>query len=275
MPKCKNCGNLFPPSITINGRRWILNHRKYCLECSPYGLHNTKTLGENKKEDKRYNPNNDKYECTYCNKGFKNQGGLGMHENACLLNPQRIEYKNGFDEYNRKVSEGTIQRWDKGLTKENSEIIRLRAEKVKEIMSDEEYKIKNKRNPSQETKDKLSKARTKYLMEHPDQVPYRIYHSSKKSYPEEVFEKCLINNNIQGWIYNYPVALYNLDFAFPKLKIDVEIDGSTHNQEKVKKKDEIRNKYLQKNGWLVLRFTAKEIKDNAIGCLNNIKKYLI
>ena len=42
--KCLKCGKEFPSSMVIEGKRRSLNHRKYCLECSPFGQHNTAKL---------------------------------------------------------------------------------------------------------------------------------------------------------------------------------------------------------------------------------------
>ena len=53
MPICKKCGNKFPYRININGVQKNLSNRKYCLECSPFGLHNTKQLHFNKKKDQK------------------------------------------------------------------------------------------------------------------------------------------------------------------------------------------------------------------------------
>lgn len=44
MPDCKNCGQNFPNRVIIDGVLRVLSSRKYCLECSPYGLHNTRVL---------------------------------------------------------------------------------------------------------------------------------------------------------------------------------------------------------------------------------------
>ena len=51
------------------------------------------------------------------------------------------------------------------------------------------------------------------------------------------------------------------------MKIDVEIDGGTHLSEKVKKIDCKRDKFSESQNWLVLRFTAKEVKENATYCI--------
>lgn len=127
---------------------------------------------------------------------------------------------------------------------------------------------------SEETKKKLSKIRIEYLTEHPDKVPYIINHSSKKSWPEEVFENALKSSNIIGWEYKYRNGIYEYDFAFVNQKIDVEIDGGTHKTEKVKKIDKRRDEFSIKNGWKVLRFEAERVKKDVIGCINELKTIL-
>ena len=44
MPICQKCGNRFLNATVIGGKRKNLQHRKYCLECSPFGRHNTRQL---------------------------------------------------------------------------------------------------------------------------------------------------------------------------------------------------------------------------------------
>lgn len=41
---CKKCNNSFPSRMIIDGKERVLNSRKYCLECSPFGKHNTKKM---------------------------------------------------------------------------------------------------------------------------------------------------------------------------------------------------------------------------------------
>lgn len=134
---------------------------------------------------------------------------------------------------------------------------------------------RSNRKHSEETKKKISKSRIKYLQENPDKVPYIINHSSKKSYPEQIFENALISSNITGWIYGYRHSIYEYDFAWPELKIDVEIDGSTHLSDKVKKIDERRDIFSISKGWKVIRFTANDIKTDVISCINKLKTVLL
>ncbi|MBX3063171.1 MAG: hypothetical protein KF726_09365 [Anaerolineae bacterium] len=46
MMVCEKCGASFPTAIWIDGKRRILNKRRYCLICSPWGQHNTKVLSD-------------------------------------------------------------------------------------------------------------------------------------------------------------------------------------------------------------------------------------
>ncbi len=47
MKNCKKCDKSFPFNIIIDGVKRNLKNRRYCLECSPFNLHNTKKLDNN------------------------------------------------------------------------------------------------------------------------------------------------------------------------------------------------------------------------------------
>ena len=53
MKKCALCGKDFPFIVNIDGKPRNLKNRKYCLDCSPFGKHNTKTM-------------NKEYKCRVC-----------------------------------------------------------------------------------------------------------------------------------------------------------------------------------------------------------------
>lgn len=44
MKQCQKCGKEFRTTIKVDGKIRNLNSRKFCLECSPFMQHNTKTL---------------------------------------------------------------------------------------------------------------------------------------------------------------------------------------------------------------------------------------
>lgn len=42
--ECLSCGKRVPYAKKIDGKKRNLKNRKYCLDCSPFGLHNTKRI---------------------------------------------------------------------------------------------------------------------------------------------------------------------------------------------------------------------------------------
>jgi len=197
--------------------------------------------------------------CKYCNKKYSANKHLNNHEPHCLENPNRIPYtciycKKNIEEFNKFT--GHMQWCEMNPRREEIMLNKKRKESGKVL--------------SEETKKKISISRIKYLKENPDKVPYLLNHSSKISYPEETIIKYLNLYNIKGWIFQMQFSIYKLDFAFPEYKLDVEIDGATHNTEKVKKIDARRDLFLAENGWRVLRITAKEVKNNVYECINKI-----
>lgn len=65
MKICLKCNKTFKNRVIVNGIERIVNKRKYCLECSPFGMKNTKRLHLPQR-----NKNSKKY-CTKCGKNFK------------------------------------------------------------------------------------------------------------------------------------------------------------------------------------------------------------
>jgi very-short-patch-repair endonuclease len=67
---------------------------------------------------------------------------------------------------------------------------------------------------------------------------------------------------------------YILDFYCHALKLVIEVDGSIHNEEEVKKNDEIRQKHLENDKLFVLRFTNDEIRLNKKKVIKQIENFL-
>ena len=132
-------------------------------------------------------------------------------------------------------------------------------------------------NSRPEVREKISKSNKQFLQKNPHMVPYLRNHSSKKIFPEIVFENLLISNNIEGWKYNFSVGSYVFDFAFDKIKLDVEIDGSQHKLEKMIKRDIIRDEFSKSIGWEVIRIEAKDVmkKDLQDDIIIKIKQKIV
>jgi hypothetical protein len=70
-----------------------------------------------------------------------------------------------------------------------------------------------------------------------------------------------------------PTGDYQLDAAIPNLKIGIEADGEIwHNNPDKIAKDKRRDSELAANGWIIVRFTDKEINDHPQDCLNVLIK---
>ena len=72
----------------------------------------------------------------------------------------------------------------------------------------------------------------------------------------------------------HPVSLYIVDIYCHAEKLVIEIDGSIHDLEEIKIKDEIRQKDLEALGLRVIRFTTNEILNNLESVLETIEKNL-
>lgn len=121
---------------------------------------------------------------------------------------------------------------------------------------------------------KVSESRIKYLKEHPDKVPYLLNHSSRRSNPEIVVENEFLKRGIKGWVSKFRNGIYEYDFAFPELKVDIEIDGYQHKQEKYKESDKRRDEWSISQGWRVLRIEASIIKNSLLLAVNEIEKFI-
>lgn len=60
---------------------------------------------------------------------------------------------------------------------------------------------------------------------------------------------------------------YQIDVAFPDIKLAVEVDGGVHRIPENQAKDKIRTEYLRSHGWTVLRFWNQEVTRD----LKNVK----
>ncbi len=66
----------------------------------------------------------------------------------------------------------------------------------------------------------------------------------------------------------YPVGNYIIDFYCPALKLAIELDGDSHNEQI--NYDETRTLWLNQQGIEVLRFTNQEVVQNLDGVLEMI-----
>ncbi|MCM8805834.1 MAG: endonuclease domain-containing protein [Candidatus Omnitrophica bacterium] len=91
---------------------------------------------------------------------------------------------------------------------------------------------------------------------------------------EKYLWKYLRDKQIGGFKFRrqQPVGRYIVDFINFEKKLVIEVDGGQHSI--YKKRDIIRDKYLKKEGYRVLRFWDNEVLNNIEGVLEVIMQNL-
>lgn len=207
--------------------------------------------------------------CQFCGKQYKLYG-IKNHEKYCKSNPDRKEYI--MTESQKKNFGGY---WKKGLTAETDDRVRRSVETLKQRYKNGELTPHfTGKHWSEEHKKHISETLRKYYLDHPDEVGYKLHHSSKISYPEQYFMDLFKLEKI-NLKYHLQIGLYELDFYNEDKKIYVEIDGGTHDQPKVQQIDNRKDKYLSNLGWKGIRIKWDEYKkkdlDGRKKVINDIK----
>ena len=207
-----------------------------------------------KKEQHRCLDHDDLF-CKFCGKEYINKNSLLQHEIRCKLNPNRIDTSRSFNNGNRPA-------WNKGLSKETDERVLKGTITYKENHEKGLHKdMSGDNNVSKrpEVREKISNTMKE------KRYPRWNIKRNKKSFAEQFFVIVLNNNNID-YINEYPVKndqgfFYSLDFFIDikGYKIDLEIDGQQHQDPQRKESDIRRDKFLQKNGYIVYRIDWNEI----------------
>ena len=71
-----------------------------------------------------------------------------------------------------------------------------------------------------------------------------------------------------------PIGVYVVDFISFEKKLIIEIDGGQHSDAKNKEYDEIRTKWLESQGFRVIRFWNNDISTNIDGVITRITEAL-
>ncbi len=72
----------------------------------------------------------------------------------------------------------------------------------------------------------------------------------------------------------HPIGDFIVDFCAPRYRLIVEVDGSIHDGEPVKFRDEQRDKILVDNGYRVLHFSAREVLKDIDEVVSRIRESL-
>ena len=69
------------------------------------------------------------------------------------------------------------------------------------------------------------------------------------------------------------IAGFIVDFYCHELKLIIEVDGLIHEEDKYKRKDEIRDDYLTKRGYTIIRYWNEEIQFDIEKVIDSIKQH--
>lgn len=74
---------------------------------------------------------------------------------------------------------------------------------------------------------------------------------------------------LQELIPQYQIGRYRVDFAIPEHRVVIEIDGHDfHKTKEQRTRDAEQQRYLELNGWRVIRFTGSEVYKSVARCVN-------
>lgn len=135
------------------------------------------------------------------------------------------------------------------------------------------------RKHTEETKKKLSLIRKQWIAENPDKSPYLMSHKSRgETYPEKYFREWMEKENIP-FQQEYKFKLYAFDFLVNE-RIDLEIDGGQHKNDKRIIEHDIRRDNKSKSaGFIVYRITWSDYQklnqEEKSKFLLELKKFLL
>lgn len=117
------------------------------------------------------------------------------------------------------------------------------------------------RNPSKipEVRKRMTESYKRFMQRHPEKHPNVVM--AKKGFvsqPEKSMAK-ILDGLGQKYTRQFPVDRFFTDFALPKRKIVIEVDGEYWHQDK--KKDRERQRIIEQQGYTVLRFTDNQLKN--------------
>ncbi len=87
---------------------------------------------------------------------------------------------------------------------------------------------------------------------------------------------CLRNRKLLNIKFRrqYPIGPYIVDFCAIQHKLVIEVDGGGHLSDEQKVNDRIRDYYLEKRGYIVMRFWANDVNNNLEGVVQMIYEFI-
>lgn len=237
---CQKCNKEFKQRyLHSDGKKYSLQRRKFCLECSPFKQHNTKDLTK---------------QTIYPRK--KNGKYIPLTEMPLkFLDTNWLIIQSFYDSGKTWREIGKIYQIPFSIISLASKLGLFKSRKCQETNL--------LRNPSrkgpkmkEETKQKLRIARLEYLSNNPESCSWK--RSDKfKSIPCESVKDELIRLNIKFESEFQPLLhikrFFSIDISFPEKKIGFEINGGQHydTNSQLKPYYQTRHDLIQSEGWVL------------------------
>lgn len=194
------------------------------------------------------------YICKFCGKACKNANSLRNHERLCKLNPNRQE--SSWTKFNKEH-----EPWNKGLTKETCERVKLYGEHVSKAMRESAAcKYDHAAIWTEERRKEQSERKKLLYSEHPEKHPNRKLagNRGKMTYPEQLVNDWLIEHAIEFvQNYQYITDKFNryVDFYLVEQNIFIEVDGEYWHKDKTL--DETKDFDAMQHGIKTIRIKPK------------------
>ncbi len=93
--------------------------------------------------------------------------------------------------------------------------------------------------------------------------------------PAEVWFYLCSYTQLPGLKPQLPIGPYRVDFALPDKNVVIEIDGHEYHKTQAQRtNDAKRERYLQLEGWRVIRFTGLEVYHDKFSCVAEATKLI-
>lgn len=102
------------------------------------------------------------------------------------------------------------------------------------------------------------------LFNHKSQKLTRQNLRNRPTYSEKIIWRYLRGSNLGGYKFRRQQGIgpYVVDFYCPEAGLVLEIDGDSHYQSGAAKRDKVRQKFIEKMGIKVVRFTDNDVRDS-------------
>ncbi|MCF8605779.1 DUF559 domain-containing protein [Gordonia sp. HY442] len=88
---------------------------------------------------------------------------------------------------------------------------------------------------------------------------------------ERLFTRLLDDWSVAGWVQQYPIGGWRLDFAWPELKVGVEISGWAFHRDTARHGNDLaKANWLQRNGWSELQYNWHMLNDTPALCIQEV-----